>query len=146
MPAKKHAPKRKHYTVAEANAALPLMRSILRDITQLAVEVRDRYEHLARIRPSDEKAQPSAHEEELHGMQTELTRARDRMQEYMDELKSLSVELKDPYVGLIDFPCWLDDREVYLCWKLGEPEVAHWHELDSGFAGRQPIQASLAQR
>lgn len=145
MPAKKRASGRKYYTVDEANATLPLLRSILRDVTVLAIEVRDRYEHLARIRPADEKSAMSAYEEEQHGMQAELLRARDRMQEYMGELKGLGIDLKDPYVGLVDFPCWMDNREVYLCWKLGEPEVAHWHELDAGFAGRQPLLAGVAK-
>jgi len=39
----------------------------------------------------------------------------------------------------VDFPCWMDEREVYLCWKLDEPEVSHWHEVDAGFAGRQKL-------
>ena len=43
--------------------------------------------------------------------------------------------------GLVDFPSRLDGRTVFLCWRLGEPEVLHWHELDAGFAGRQPLVA-----
>ena len=43
------------------------------------------------------------------------------------------------FIGLIDFPYWKDGREVYLCWKLGEPEVAHWHEVDSGFGSRRKL-------
>jgi hypothetical protein len=53
------------------------------------------------------------------------------------------VEIKDPYTGLVDFPCRQDNREVYLCWKLGEDKLDWWHEIDAGFAGRQPL-ASLA--
>ena len=61
------------------------------------------------------------------------------MHEYERELEQLGVELKDYYTGLIDFPCWMDGREVYLCWRLGEPDVAHWHEVTEGFAGRQTL-------
>jgi hypothetical protein len=43
--------------------------------------------------------------------------------------------------GLVDFPALWDGRLVYLCWKLGEPEVLYWHEIDAGFAGRQPLTA-----
>jgi hypothetical protein len=43
--------------------------------------------------------------------------------------------------GLVDFPSLMDGRIVYLCWRLGEPEVLHWHELKSGFAGRQSLTA-----
>ena len=63
------------------------------------------------------------------------------MHEYERELQQLGVELKDYFTGLIDFPCWMNGHEVYLCWRLGEPEVGHWHELDAGFAGRQKLMA-----
>jgi hypothetical protein len=61
------------------------------------------------------------------------------MEEYVRELKALGVELKDYFTGLIDFPSLMDGRPVYLCWRLGEPEVAHWHELEAGVAGRQKL-------
>jgi hypothetical protein len=68
------------------------------------------------------------------------------MQEYEQELRRLGVELKDYDTGLIDFPCWMNNRAVYLCWRLGEPEVSHWHELEAGFAGRQKLLANPAKR
>ena len=71
--------------------------------------------------------------------QSELERGQERMREYERELQNLGIELKDYFIGLIDFPCRMDGREVYLCWRLGEPEVAYWHELDAGFAGRQKL-------
>jgi len=45
--------------------------------------------------------------------------------------------------GLVDFPALVDGKEVYLCWKLGEPEVLFWHDMDAGFAGRQSLTAML---
>ncbi|MBI4463756.1 MAG: DUF2203 domain-containing protein [Acidobacteria bacterium] len=47
--------------------------------------------------------------------------------------------VKDLDIGLIDFPCELEGREIYLCWKLGEASIAFWHGTDEGFAGRKPI-------
>jgi len=47
--------------------------------------------------------------------------------------------LRDPEIGLVDFPSERDGRGVFLCWKLGEPEVAFWHPLDTGIASRKPI-------
>ena len=61
------------------------------------------------------------------------------MKDYEKELRTLQIELKDYVTGLIDFPCWMDGREVYLCWRLGEPDVGHWHEIDAGFAGRHKL-------
>jgi len=55
----------------------------------------------------------------------------------VDELGSIGVELKDYESGLIDFPGRHQGRDIYLCWKLGEDKVTHWHELHSGYAGRQ---------
>ena len=49
------------------------------------------------------------------------------------------VELRDLSYGLVDFPGEVDGRTVWLCWKMDEPAVTHWHELGSGFASRQPL-------
>jgi hypothetical protein len=56
-------------------------------------------------------------------------------------LRGLGVELKDLNAGLVDFPARFQGREVYLCWRHGEERIAYWHELDAGFAGRQPVVA-----
>jgi hypothetical protein len=122
---------KKFYTIDEANAMLPLLRVILRDITELACSLRERHERLAKV------AVPAGHYDEPHD--EEFDRDQERLAGYMQELQKLKVELKDPFIGLVDFPCWRDNREVLLCWKLGEPNVTHWHELDAGFAGRKKV-------
>src|SRR5579885_597467 len=63
-----------------------------------------------------------------------------------DEIESAGCLLKDLNIGLIDFPCELDGREVYLCWKLGEPAIRFWHNTDAGYAGRKPIDAAMMER
>jgi hypothetical protein len=63
------------------------------------------------------------------------------LQEYVEELRQLGVEPKNGPEGLVDFPAMLDGRPVFLCWKLGEPEVMFWHDLEAGFQGRQPLAA-----
>ena len=57
----------------------------------------------------------------------------------MRELQRLGVEPKSATDGLVDFPSIVDGRMVYLCWRLGEPEVLYWHELDAGYRGRQSL-------
>ena len=116
---------------------LPLLRAILRDVTTLQAEQRERYVRLVRLQKTD--GMDRAHREEVQQMIEQFERGQDKMREYEFELEKLSVELKDYDTGLIDFRHIKDGREVYLCWKLGEPEVAHWHELDAGFSGRQKI-------
>jgi hypothetical protein len=132
---------KKYFTAAEANAALPLVRAIVRDITALFRELRDRHERLSRLRQSQGGALGDAYQEELQLIQDEFERGQAKMEEYVAELRNLGVELKDPETGLLDFPCRMQGREVYLCWRYGEPEVGYWHELDAGFAGRQKLKA-----
>jgi hypothetical protein len=136
---------KKYFTVAEANATLPLVRAIARDITALHNDLRERYERLARAR-HERGTLTDAYQEEWDRAQEEFERDQDRLQEYVDELHRLGVLLKDPNTGLLDFPCWKEGREVYLCWRLGEPEVAYWHEIDAGFAGRQKLEAATVKR
>jgi hypothetical protein len=132
---------KKSFTVAEANSTLPLVRAIVRDVTELAQELKERHERLTRMRPGGRLGLSDAHDEEVAQAQAEFERGQERMEEYARELQQLGVELKDYYTGLIDFPSLMNGRPVYLCWRLGEPEVAHWHELEAGFAGRQKLMA-----
>jgi hypothetical protein len=136
MTAKKSS--KKYFTAAEANATLPLVRAIVKDITALAESLNDRQQRLARARDEHGSHTP-AHQEERKHVQEEMERGQERLEEYVRELHGLGIQLKDFYSGLIDFPCWMDGREVLLCWKQGEPDVGHWHEVDAGFAGRKKL-------
>ncbi len=133
---------KKVFTPAEANQTLPLVKVIVSDIVTLYKSVHDRQGRLAiiRQRPGMENRDDSnVYGEELRQIEEELNRDIERLEEYLEELKSIGVELKDPVKGLIDFNTIIDGREAYLCWHLGEEEVLYWHELDSGFQGRQSI-------
>ena len=55
------------------------------------------------------------------------------------QILDTGVLIKDVNIGLLDFPAFKDGREVYLCWQYGEEEIAFWHEIEAGYAGRQPI-------
>ena len=129
---------KKHFSVAEANAVLPLARSIVRDFAELANSLQDRYDRLT----ADGELEDANKEE----MEQELEQDQEKIREYVQELQKLGIEIKDFHAGLVDFPSLMGKREVYLCWKLGEPEVAHWHELDAGFAGRRKIRLEMADK
>ncbi len=62
-----------------------------------------------------------------------------KLEDFVDELSEIGCELKDYQTGLIDFVGRHEGRDVYLCWKLGEERITHWHEVDTGFAGRQSV-------
>ncbi|MCE9606216.1 MAG: DUF2203 domain-containing protein [Planctomycetia bacterium] len=133
------AAERKLFTIDGANAALPLVRAIVQDVVALSHEMVDRRERLISLRSGRTSERQDVYSEELAHVEEELERSRARLYEYADELRALGVELKDGLIGLVDFPSLHEDRVVYLCWKLDEPEVAYWHELDSGFSGRRSL-------
>ena len=94
MKIKNPAPKKKYFTLAEANAALPLARAIVKDIADLAHNLRERHERLSRLKPSERVKLGEAHQEELEQMTAEMERDQDRMREYLKELGDLGIELK----------------------------------------------------
>ncbi len=133
---------KKYFTVAEANQRLPLVRVIVDDIVRLFVDVQDRQQRLLELRkrnPCRPQQQPAVYSEEIEHMEADLQADIERLQGFLGELKELGVELKDPAEGLIDFPTLVEGQEACLCWKLGEPDVGFWHDLNAGFRGRQPV-------
>jgi hypothetical protein len=69
----------------------------------------------------------------------EVTQTIERLQGLVNEFEQLGIELKGIEEGLVDFRALREGREVYLCYRLGEETIAYWHELNAGFAGRQPL-------
>jgi hypothetical protein len=59
--------------------------------------------------------------------------------ELIQKILSTGVEVKDINLGLVDFLSLRDGREVYLCWQFGEEDIRFWHDLDTGYTGRQPL-------
>jgi hypothetical protein len=148
----------KHFTIEQANAMLPLVRAIATDLTTLAHDVMERRERLASFakrrasttskgtasKGNASKGTTDPYGDELAIMQQTLVSDGQRLQGYIDELRALGLEPKGALEGLVDFPSLLEGRPVYLCWKLGEAEVTHWHDLDAGFAGRQSLVAGVS--
>lgn len=123
------------FTLGEANRLLPRLREILTAI-QEGVAALERVQETVvsaqwRLRRNGHTSgeEPSAPNQD----------ARRVVQERLRELDELGVELKDPRLGLVDFPSEREGEVVYLCWKLDEPEIAWWHPIDTGFAGRRPL-------
>ena len=132
---------RKLFTVEQANAALPLVRSITADLVQLSREVIERRERLALLSAGRSATAADPYSQELTQIEEELEKDSIQLQEYVEELRALGVEPKSGPEGLIDFPSMMDDRLVFLCWKLGESELMYWHELEAGYRGRQSLVA-----
>jgi hypothetical protein len=141
--AKEQRVERRHYTVEQANHALPLVKVIAADLVAKFAEVKERKDRLDRIRRQKRSKDgvEDFYAEELVEAESQLEHELETLQGYIEELTDLGIEVKDASRGLLDFYSLLDGREVYLCWLLGEDEVGHWHEIDAGFAGRQSLLA-----
>lgn len=131
------------FTADEANAMLPLIRAITSDLVELSREVIDRHQRVEHLKAGRDITSGDPYDDELTQIEEELEKDRRRLTEYVEELRQLGVEPKSGVEGLIDFPSMHEGRLVYLCWKLGEPTVSYWHELDAGYAGRQPLANQL---
>ena len=125
----------KLFTVESANRTLPLVRRIVDDLVrQYGVWQR----RLAECEVA--AAGGAAQRDEAATLQRQVQALAAEIEGYVEELASLGAEAKAPLdAGLVDFPGEIDGRLVYLCWRMGEPSIQHWHEIDAGFAGRQPL-------
>ena len=135
----------KLFTVEKANKTLPLVQAVAADMARLSQEVIQRRQRLAFLMERRRTPGKDPYQEELNQIEEELASDAARLQEYADELRQLGVEPKGAAEGLVDFPAMLNGRLVYLCWKLGEPEVQYWHDLEAGFQGRQPLGKQTAE-
>jgi hypothetical protein len=126
------------FTLQEAEALLPRLRELL-------PEMQEQSRRLARARAQVQNLTRAASGNghlvgrELQRKRQEVDVLSTRLRELLVEIEQLGCELKGVEEGLIDFPAERDGRTVYLCWRLGEARIEHWHELDTGFAGRQPL-------
>ena len=137
----------KTFTLEEAQSLLPVMESLMRraiEGKQAAEEVESGLSDLARriyvsggMTVDVGKVAKQRAETESH-MQ--------RVRESIAEIDSIGVQVKDIESGLLDFPCRLDDQVVLLCWRMGETSIEHWHTMESGFQGRQPLDDRFRRR
>lgn len=128
----------RYYTPEEANALLPTVTAAvegLQDVTrrlQTALQAVHAFERRAISNGHSSAVPPFPPEQDVAAIQAE-------MRERLDYFAVLGIEIKDIEHGVLDFPAHLDGREIFLCWQLGERAVAHWHEIDAGYAGRRPL-------
>ena len=133
----------KLFTLAEANRTLPLVRRIMQDVAAYYPTWKDlvsRYELIAA------GARPDWGESaEQLDLKAQIDDVAGKIHACIVELEQIGCESKGPEEGLVDFHGKLDGREILWCWKLGEERITHWHELDAGFKGRQPIPEVVAR-
>lgn len=132
------------FTVEQADAVLPLVQVIVADIVRLSAAVELRRPHLTAARSEwPESGGVDLYGDELRDAEVALEREMARLRECEEELASLGVTLTGATEGLVGFSTEVDGRAAYWCWRLGEPEVGHWHFRDEEFANRKSL-ATLA--
>ena len=133
----------KVFTPEQANATLPLVRAIVGDVVRVSREVTERRQRLSVLLYGRQESARDPYHEELAQIEQELEKDRQRLKGFVRELEDLGVEPKSVSDGVVDFPGVLDGRRVLLCWKLGEPEIGHWHEVDDDARARRPLKAEM---
>jgi hypothetical protein len=126
------------FTLEEASAMLPTLRQLIGRMQAAKAELDQRSSEL------DALLERSAGNG--HGLGSEVARLRavvanlaGEIEELLTEVNDLGCEVKGVDQGLVDFQSWREGRIVYLCWQMGEDTIRFWHELDTGFSGRQPL-------
>ena len=129
------------FTLEEASSVLPRVRSLAADLRDKAQELVTLRANLDAFRQSKQTGDHAVDGEAQLVVRTlgNANRVAEEMRSLATELEEIGCELKDVHTGLLDFRSLREDRVVYLCWRLSEDEIRFWHELDTGFAGRQPL-------
>jgi hypothetical protein len=121
----------RHYTLDEANEALGWVRTSIAALREARQGLSDEEarEALAEAGPQNGGGDPGR----------VVSEAFLQLRDALARLQEAEVVLRDLDRGLVDFPAIRDGREVYLCWVEGEDEIGYWHDLEAGFAGREPL-------
>jgi hypothetical protein len=121
----------RHYTLDEANAALGWVQDAIASLREARQGLSDEEarEALAEAGPQNGGGDPGR----------VVSEAFVQLRAALVQLQDAEVVLRDLDRGLVDFPALRDGREVYLCWLEGEEGIGYWHDLEAGFAGREPL-------
>ena len=133
------------YAIDEANAALPDVERILGALREQRGELIEARDRAIRLTPEDGTPPPEA-AEQLRLLRLRMQGLIDQMQAGVARLVELDITLRDIQTGLIDFPALVSGRPIWLCWRLGEPDVSHWHAQNEGFDSRRPLDELPASR
>jgi hypothetical protein len=125
-------PSKRYFTLAEANEALVELRPLVGQMLEIRQELLD-------LQPELEPVLQKVLGNGGGKVASQAVAYFERLEELIGRIQQLGVELKDINSGLLDFLSLRDGRDVYLCWRYGEEEIRFWHEIDAGFAGRQPL-------
>jgi hypothetical protein len=122
----------KYFTLQEANETLNLIRPLMNEVQAIRLKI---LKNQPEAWPALEKSSGNGGNRALSNMVQDF----EKFDALIHRIQDMDVLIKDINLGLLDFPALKDGREVYLCWQYGEGDIAFWHEVEAGYAGRQPI-------
>ena len=120
------------FTLVEAQSLLPVLRSLLLEISEV-------WNHVREVNPKVQQARDNAQFDGYSEFGVEYVESVSHLMLLIHQIKDMGVLLKDAEKGLCDFPYLRQGKIVYLCWQLGEERIEYWHEIETGFAGREPL-------
>ncbi len=123
----------RYFTLQEANETLNIIRPLMEEIQHIRRKIQREQPD---VWPAVAKSAGNGGNRALSDMVQDF----EKLDTLIHRMQDTGVLIKDVNLGLLDFPALKDGREVYLCWQYGEGEIAFWHEVEAGFAGRQPIE------
>lgn len=128
-----------NFTLEEANALLPRLSQIILQMQERKAR-HDQLQEKAAEYSGRMSSNGHIIEKDVNETRQELQKAAAELNSLIERVQEMGCEVKDIDQGLIDFRTEREGRDVYLCWKLGEPDIRWWHDLETGFAERQPLE------
>ena len=122
-----------YFTLEEANKALKIIRPLMHEVQAIRQKI---LANQPEAWPAIEKSAGNGGNRALSDMVQDF----ERFDALIHQIQDTGAQIKDINTGLLDFSALKDGREVFLCWQYGEEDIAFWHEVEAGFAGRQPIE------
>lgn len=134
-------PHHQFFSVEKANNALVFVRPVVTELlsmhrrlskVQFEIEaLEEKLNHSDSEHPQEEQL--------LDQLYIEMQTLLDKISHNIEELHTVGCVFKDFQTGIVDFPTHFNGRDVYLCWQHGELDISHWHEMEEGFSGRNPV-------
>lgn len=130
----------KTFTLEEAQLLLPTIEALLKQAMEARAEAESLEDELQQLaRRIFLAGGTMVNVGEVQRQKAALAGLVQRVKDSLQEMDAIGVQVKDLDTGLLDFPAYLGDEIVLLCWKLGEPKIEFWHAIEAGFRGRQPV-------
>jgi hypothetical protein len=139
---------KRYFTVDEANSLIPALELHFSKVMQLRAQLRLGYDQLEKLGepPTVETLATASGPPELQRARGRFRGLMEALTEELTAIEETGVQVKDLDIGLCDFLGQREGREVWLCWQYGEKQIGFWHDLETGFAGRQPIEEAEPPR